>query len=554
MNDTHTVAISTSSQTKILSPQASSCRGAEKIGWKHHGVTEDVNYSLRHLNQAEILALKLFFESFETKEELTELLEELKNKSVISEEVFDKLCRLLLKPKFNKEYFSTLITQEISGARRLPCGLQYVINIIDQSGKRDLANKLVVIWHNIKMRVIPSKIQKFSAPRRKRIQLFSESMKKMIQDMVFKDPVEHFRNFSVKIKDKINSMPHIFKKKDLTELCDKYIASLTLTMDSMANKTNAIDPNDQLFLDMESILIMTSCPDLSRCMLYGRRAVVLSFANRKSEGDEMIKEALVCANRVSGCMEIVDTLYKVILYLRAWYEFFPQIITDAIYDHFTKAIHILKNEPDDIRLFWTRRFTFRLLFCYLGLGMRCRFIKRYRCSCAVMKEAERLIQIYDSPDAERRVQMYFAIAKSRLCHLKGDIDQALEHIQLAKSIAENGKCCELNIILETEQMLFLRDCDPLFVEEESSDSELVTHHIPEFLHLPNSLHCQADQYIELTNSFNPPMAPVPSEVQDIRNQSENARAEEWKLNTSGEPPRSHDFSREVVHIKSSKMN
>lgn len=308
MNDTHTVAISTSSQTKILSPQASSYRGAEKIGWKHQGVEEDANYSLRHLNQAEILALKLFFKSFETKEELTELLEELKNKSVISEEVFDKLCRLLLKPKFNKEYFSTLITQEISGARRLPCGLQYVINIIDQSGKRNLANKLVVIWHNIKMRVIPSKIQKFSAPRRKRIQLFSESMKKMIQDMVFKDPVEHFRSFSVKIKDKINSMPHIFKKKDLTELCDKYIASLTLTMDSMANKTNAIDPNDQLFLDMESILIMTSCPDLSRCMLYGRRAVVLSFANRKSEGDEMIKEALVCANRVSGCMEIVDTL------------------------------------------------------------------------------------------------------------------------------------------------------------------------------------------------------------------------------------------------------
>lgn len=554
MNDTHTVAISTSSQTKILSPQASSYRGAEKIGWKHQGVEEDVNYSLRHLNQAEILALKLFFESFETKEELTELLEELKNKSVISEEVFDKLCRLLLKPKFNKEYFSTLITQEISGARRLPCGLQYVINVIDQSGKKDLANKLVVLCHNINMHGIPSKIQKFSAPRRKKIQLFSEKMKKMIQDMDFIDPVEHFRNFSVKIKDKINSMSHILKKRDLTELCDKYIASLTLTMDSMANKTNAIDPNDQLFLDMESILTMTSCADLSRCMLYGRRAVVLSFANRKSEGDEMIKEALVCANRVSGCMEIVDTLYKVILYLRAWYEFFPQIITDAIYDHFTKAIHILKNESDDIRLFWTRRFTFRLLFCYLGLGMRCFFIKHYKCSCEVTKEAERLIQIYDSPDAELRVQMYFAIAKSRLCHLKGDIDKALEHIQLAKDIAKNGECCELNIISETEQMLFLRDCDPLFVEEESSDSELVTHHIPELLHLPNSLHCQADQYIELTNSFNPPMAPVPSEVQDIRNQSENARAQEWELNTSGEPPRSPDFSREVVHIKSSKRN
>lgn len=187
--------------------------------------------------------------------------------------------------------------------------------------------------------------------------------------------------------------------------------------------------------------------------------------------------------------------------------------------------------------------------------MRCRFIKHYKCSYNVIKEAERLIQIYDSPVAELRVQMYFAIAKSRLCHLKEDIDKALEHLQLAKSIAENGKCCELDIILETEQTLFLRDCVPLFVEEESSDSEHVTHRVPELIHLPNSLNCPADQYLVLTNSFNPPMAPVPSEVAigGIRNESENARADEWELNTYEETPRSHGFSREVVHIKSSKM-
>lgn len=79
MNDTHTAAISTSSQTKILNPQASSYRDTDIIGWKHHWVAEDANYSLRHLNQAEILALKLFFQSFETKKDLREVLEELKN-------------------------------------------------------------------------------------------------------------------------------------------------------------------------------------------------------------------------------------------------------------------------------------------------------------------------------------------------------------------------------------------------------------------------------------------------------------------------------------------
>lgn len=62
--------------------------------------------------------------------------------------------------------------------------------------------------------------------------------------MVFIDFVEYFRNFLVKIKDKINSMFYIFKKRDLIELCDKYIVSLIFIMDFMVNKINVIDFND----------------------------------------------------------------------------------------------------------------------------------------------------------------------------------------------------------------------------------------------------------------------------------------------------------------------
>lgn len=97
---------------------------------------------------------------------------------------------------------------------------------------------------------------------------------------------------------------------------------------------------------MERFGALTSCPDLSRCMLYGRRAVVLSFANKKGEGEELVKEALVCAHRVSACLETVDLLYKIVLFLRVWYEHFPQITTNAIYDHYRMAMQILENEPD----------------------------------------------------------------------------------------------------------------------------------------------------------------------------------------------------------------
>lgn len=163
-------------------------------------------------------------------------------------------------------------------------------------------------------------MQQIDASSKRKIQIYSESMKKNIQDMMFNNPEEHFRNLSVKFRGEINTLLLLPTTSDMTEICDKYFVFLTLTMDSIANKTNAIDPNDQLFQDMESILTMTSCPDLSRCMFYGRRAVVLSLSGQKCEGDEMVKEALVCANRVFGCLEMVDTLYKIILYLRAWYK------------------------------------------------------------------------------------------------------------------------------------------------------------------------------------------------------------------------------------------
>lgn len=482
--------------------------------------------SPRRLNHVEIFALKMFFQKLETIEQMREILEKFKNRCLISEEFYDLLCEFHFNVGNNLEHLSTIITQYIFSNRTFSRGLYYVIFVIYHSGEKELAYRLFNIYQNI-MHAIPTMVQKIDASSRRKIQIYSESMKKNIQDMMFNNPEEHFRNLSVKFRGEINRLLLLPTTSDMTEICDKYFVFLTLTMDSIANKTNAIDPKDQLFQDMESILTMTSCPDLSRCMLYGRRAVVLSFAGQKSEGDEMVKEALVCANRVFGCLEMVDTLYKIILYLRAWYKFFPQIITNEIYIHFTQAILILKNEPDDIRLFWTRRFIFRLLFCYLGLGMRCRFIERYNCSDAVLKEAERLIQKYDSPVAELRVQMYFAIAKSRLCHLKGDIDTALDHIQLAKSIAKKGKCCELDIILKTENDLLLPDTVPLFVEEESSDSENVASHcIPEPIQLPNSFHCQY-QYVELTNFPDPPLpVPVSSGGGDINKVSENARTDE----------------------------
>lgn len=88
------------------------------------------------------------------------------------------------------------------------------------------------------------------------------------------------------------------------------------------------------------------------------------------------------------------------------------------------------------------KFTFRLLCCFLGLGMHCRFIKHFNCTNNVKTESERLLKKYQSSETGLRLKMYFSIAKSRLYHLKGDTDTALEHILLAKEIAMKGKYVE----------------------------------------------------------------------------------------------------------------
>lgn len=105
--------------------------------------------------------------------------------------------------------------------------------------------------------------------------------------MVFKDPFNFFKKLSVHFRQKIaDTHPSSTK---FAVLCDKYVVLLALTMDTLVNKTIEISPDDQVFHDMERFAAMTSCPDLSRCMLYGRRAVVLSFANKKGRAKNWSK-------------------------------------------------------------------------------------------------------------------------------------------------------------------------------------------------------------------------------------------------------------------------
>ncbi|CAG2210041.1 unnamed protein product [Mytilus edulis] len=183
----------------------------------------------------------------------------------------------------------------------------------------------------------------------------------------------------------------ILQKK---EMCDKYIVLVALTFDALANKSNEVDPEDKLFKEIENIISWSSCPDLSRCMLYGRKAVRLSFKGKQAEGEVMVIKARECADKFEPCLETVDLYYKIVLFRRAWYENSPEDELMSIMDCTNIARDLLTGMSDDLRLFWSRRFVVRLLFCYLGLGMRCRFIPGYQIRPEYIQKSEDLLKLF----------------------------------------------------------------------------------------------------------------------------------------------------------------
>ncbi|VDI38479.1 Hypothetical predicted protein [Mytilus galloprovincialis] len=316
---------------------------------------------------------------------------------------------------------------------------------------KSCAIQLFATFKNV-LELRPVTVSKVDVQDRTFIQAYFDVMKKSVQKMEMSNPVEYLSNLSQKIQMRVN-ICNQSNERVLTEMCDKYIVLVALTIDALANKTNEVDPEGNLFNEIENIISRSSCPDLSRCMLYGRKAVALSFNGKQKEGEGMVIRARECAGNIVPCLETVDLYYKIVLFRRAWYENNPENELKMIMNYTNIARDILIDMSGDLMLFWFRRFAVRLLFCYLGLGMRCRFIPNYQIQPDYIQKSESLLEQFDSKTAEIRIQMFFYIAKARLFHLKGDIENAFLINDEAKKIARKGGYSELKTILDNETIM-----------------------------------------------------------------------------------------------------
>ncbi|XP_052079014.1 uncharacterized protein LOC127717276 [Mytilus californianus] len=231
---------------------------------------------------------------------------------------------------------------------------------------------------------------------------------------------------------------------NMTKIYDQYVAFAAFTIDDLTNKTNDIDPESNLFNDIEAIASKTSCPDVTLCMLYGRKAVAYSFKKKKAEGENMRNKALMCAENVGPCLEKVDMLYKLVLFSRAWYEHNPDEELAFILEYTKQALDILAAIylGDDQRSLWQQRFEVRLLFCYVGIGMRGKFISTYKLKSTHENEANKLLDLLNASDLNRRLQMLVNVAKSRLYQLNSEFEEAIFYNKKAKIIAIEKNYCE----------------------------------------------------------------------------------------------------------------
>ncbi|XP_076107794.1 uncharacterized protein LOC143076051 [Mytilus galloprovincialis] len=325
----------------------------------------------------------------------------------------------------------------------------FVMYTVDNKYK-SCAIQLFTYLKNV-LELRPVAVSKMDVQDRAFIQAYFEVMKKSMQKMEIENPVEYLTNVSQDLQKIMNSCNQA-KEKEIKEMCDKYIVLVALNFDAVANKTNKVDPQGNLFTKIENIIAKSSCPNLSRCMLYGRKAVAMSFKGKQADGENMVIGALECAENIEPCLETVDLYYKIVLFRRAWYENNPEIELKSIAYYCNTARDMLQNMSDDLKLFWSRRFAVRLLFCYLGLGMRCRFIDGYQIRPEYVHKSEGLLELFDS-SAEIRIRMFFYIAYARLFHLTGDIRKAILYNDKAKKIARKGNFSELKTINDNGEIL-----------------------------------------------------------------------------------------------------
>ena len=116
-------------------------------------------------------------------------------------------------------------------------------------------------------------------------------------------------------------------------------------------------------------------------------------------------------------------------------------------------------EDEDARKFWKRMFILRMVYCLLGIGNRANVISRFVKDHKSIVEAQKLLAEFDQvwTGIDTRREMFYCVARSRLCEYLDHIEEALLYIGRAKRLAVEGCFAEkIPFVMEYERILKTR--------------------------------------------------------------------------------------------------
>lgn len=316
-----------------------------------------------------------------------------------------------------------------------------------------LANDLIGFYKEYTRTKRVQEVVRATVGDRRAIQQYFKFIKKQVHEFTFKNPQADLSVIGARIRQRIELEKNDGRRQNMY---DRYIALKAAEIDALTNRTDDIDPYGGAFSDIEEVLDRSSNPGISRVLLYGRKADVLSSLGRQEEGRCMLKEGFTYANATDTCIESVDMVYKSVVFRLSELEEDPSnlLLKEQLLAEASRGLHELNEENEDVKTFWKRLFVLRMIYCHLGIGKRCRIFPNFEISKQSLMEAERLLSLDSLEDLEHRRQMMYGVARARLQELQGDLSSAVETLSRVLEIAKEGKYTEMPMISDYLSCLY----------------------------------------------------------------------------------------------------
>lgn len=274
---------------------------------------------------------------------------------------------------------------------------------------------------------------------RKKIQIYFKQIKQRVH-MLVSSNFEVSELGRIMLRD-IKEETNLGRKRFLY---DKYICLKAAEIDAKTNLTDNVDPKGEPFKEMEEVIEESSCPEISLILMLGRQAdISSSLGTSPSDGEPFLVQAFQWHYMCERCVESTDMLYKSVVFnLLQFQRTKDEEYRQKVLEQAKIGLDSLSEEDADVRLFWSRLFRLRIIYCHLGIGKRCEIIEGYEVTQDSIKIVEKMFKEDKLANLEHRRKMMYGIAVARFFHLQGGYQEAKDIIDLTMDFAKEGNYSE----------------------------------------------------------------------------------------------------------------